>query len=87
MRRNKKQTEKSIRYNLSSLAKSNIYNHYSATVRNKFDTLQDTSGRHTPNDEYENFVTVLLKVEAECTPTNQSAKCTVPRESKAVKEN
>ena len=27
------------------------------TVRNEFDSLQETSERHSPNDEYENFVT------------------------------
>ena len=30
------------------------------TVRNKFDTLQETSKRHTLNDKYENLVTARI---------------------------
>ena len=35
------------------------------TVRNKFDSLQETSETHTSNDEYENFVTSYLGVAVE----------------------
>ena len=48
---------------------------YTVTVRKKFNTLQETSERHTPNDEYENLVIALMETEAECISTNQSAKC------------
>ena len=54
------------------------------TVRNKFDTLQEISERHTPNDEYKNFITALIEMVAECTLTKSRAKCRVPRESIAV---
>ena len=48
-------------------------------VRNKFDTLQETSERHTLNHKYENFVTNRIEAAAaECTPTKPRAKCRVP---------
>ena len=52
-----------------SLANSDISNQYMVTVRNKFDTLQETSERYTPNDEYENFVTAHIDTAAKCIPT------------------
>ena len=56
------------------------------TVRNKFDTLQKTSEGHTPNDEYENFVTTHREVTAECIPTKLRAYCRVPCKSIFVRE-
>ena len=47
------------------------------TIKNKFDILQETPERHSPNDEYENFVTAHIEAVAECMPT----KCKVPWES------
>ena len=32
------------------------------TVRNKQDTLQETSEKHTPNNEYENFVIAHIEL-------------------------
>ena len=46
--RNKKKTHQSVHYDLSSLVNSNICNHSSVMVRNKFDTFQETSERLTP---------------------------------------
>ena len=54
------------------------------TVRNKFNTHQETFERHTLNDEYENFVTTHIEAAAKCTPTKPRAKCRVPREPIAV---
>ena len=48
------------------------------TVRNKFDSLQETSGRHTPNDKYENLVTTYMEVATECILNKQRAKYRVP---------
>ena len=45
--RNKKETFKASWYDWSSLVKSNINNQYTITVRNKFDTIQGLSERHT----------------------------------------
>ena len=36
------------------------------TVRNKFDTFQEIAERHTPNVEYENFVTTYIEAAVEC---------------------
>ena len=60
LRRNKKQTIKTTRFNLFSLTKRNISNKYSVTVRNKIDT-QEISERYTLNDKYENFVTAHME--------------------------
>ena len=61
-------------------------NHYSITVRDKFDTLEETSERLTPNDEYENFVTAHLEAATKCIPIKPRAKSRVPKESKAVQK-
>ena len=73
-------------YNWSSLTIQNISNKYTVTVRNKFDTLQETSERATPNDEYENFVTTHMEAAAECIATQPRPKCTVPWESLVIKK-
>ena len=41
------------------------------TVRNKFDILQKTSKRHTPNDEYEKFVTTNWEQQPSAFQPNQ----------------
>ena len=48
------------------------------TVRNKFNTLPETSERHSPNDKYENFVTAHTEAAAECIPSKLRAKCGIP---------
>ena len=50
LRRNTTQTVKGLRYDWSSLAKSEIRNQYIVTIRNKFDYLQETFERREPND-------------------------------------
>ena len=55
-------------------------------LRNKFNALQEKTGTHTPNDEYENFVTVHLEAAAEYIPTKQRTKSQVPWETLAVRE-
>ena len=47
------------------------------TVRNKFDSLQETSERLTLNDEYENFITTHIEVAAECILIKPRAKSRV----------
>ena len=44
--KNKAKTVKASHYDWSSLIKSDIGNHYMITVRNKFNTLLETSERH-----------------------------------------
>ena len=55
-------------------------------VRNKFNTLQDTSERHTLNGEYENFVTTHIEEAAIYIPTKPKAKCRISWETIAVRE-
>ena len=55
-------------------------------IKNMFDTIHETSERHTLNDKYENFVTTHLEAAAECIPTGPKVKSWVPKESTAVKE-
>ena len=55
-------------YDWFSLTNSDIKKQYTVTVRNKFGTLKETSERHIPNDEYENFVTTHIKTAAKCLP-------------------
>ena len=65
LQRNK--TVKASQYNLSSFTDNDIKNHY--TVRNKFDSLQETSTkRHTPDDKYKNFVSIYIEVASEWIP-------------------
>ena len=55
-------------------------------MRNKFNTLWETSERPTPNVEYEHFVTSYIEAAAECFPTKPKAKCRVPWEAIAIRE-
>ena len=57
--------------NWSSLTSSNIRNQYMVTVRNKFDTFQETYETLILNDEYENFVTAHIEAAVNYIPTNQ----------------
>ena len=47
----------------------------------------DTSERHTPNDEYENFHATHMKAAAKCISTKPRAKYRVPKKITAVREN
>ena len=77
---------KTTRYYWSSLIHSDISNEYTVTVRNKFDTPQEISGTHTPNDEYENFVIAHMEAAAESIPTKPRDVCKVPQELLVVKK-
>ena len=47
------------------------------TIRNKFDTHQETSERYSSNGKYEKFVTAHLEAAAECIPIKSRVKCRV----------
>ena len=47
------------------------------TVRNKFNTLQETFESHTSNNKYENFVAGHMKTATECIPNKPKPKCRV----------
>ena len=85
LRRNKKQTIKTTSYDWFTLTNWDTSSQYTATVRNKFDALQETSKRHTRDDEYENFVTAHIEAVSESIPTKPKAKYRVPWESIAKK--
>ena len=73
-------------YDWSSLFNGDISNKYMLTVRNEFDILQDISEIHTPNDEYENFVTAHMEAAAECIQSKLRAKCGVPWEPLVIRK-
>ena len=56
------------------------------TVKNKFDTVQETSEGHNPNEEYENFVITHKEARADSIPTKLRSKGKVSWESTAVRE-
>ena len=59
---------------------------HTVTVRKKFDTIHETSEKHTLNNKYENFVATNKEAAAECIPTKPRAECRVPLESIEVRE-
>ena len=60
---------------------------YVLELRNRFETLQETTKKSTPNDEYENFVNAHLEAAANCIPTKHKTKYRVPWETLALREN
>ena len=81
------QTTTTIHYDWSLLNNRDIKDKYTLTQSNKFDALQEISEIPTPNDEYENFVNVHLEAAAECIPTKQRAKPSVPWETLEVRKS
>ena len=69
------QTVKTSQYDWSSHANRDINYQYTIIVKNKFDSLQKTRERHTPNDEYENFVTTHIEAAVRCIPIKPRTKC------------
>ena len=59
------------------LANRDISNQSTATERNKFDTLQETPERRTPNIKDEIFVTASIEAAAECISAKSRAKCRI----------
>ena len=86
LRRNKIQTIKTTRYDWFSLVYRDISYKYTETLWNKFDTLQEISETHTPNDKYKIFVTAHMKAAAEFLLTKPVVICKVPWESLIVRK-
>ena len=84
LHRNKKQMHKASQYDWISLDNCDKNNQYMIILRNKLDTLQETSERHTLNDEYENCY-YTYRSSSWCIPTKPRAKCTILWESIAVR--
>ena len=79
-------TTTTVHYDWFLLNNRDIRDKYTLTLRNKFDILQEKTETRTPNDEYENFVNAHLEAAAECIPTKQIAKPSVPWETLAVRK-
>ena len=69
-----------------SFTNNDVSNEYTVNVKNKFDFIEETSKRHTPNNEYENFATAQLEATVEYIPTKSRVKCWVPWESLLVRK-
>ena len=86
LRKNAKRTATTKHYDCSLLNNRDIRDKYVLELRNRFETLQEKTGKSTPNDEYENFVNAHLKAAAKCIPTKLKTKYRVPWETLAVRE-
>ena len=84
LRRNSAGTTTTVFWSL--LKDKDIRDEYTLRLRKKFDALQEISETSTPNNVYENFVNVHLETAAECIPTKQRTKSTVPWETLAVRK-
>ena len=68
------------------LNNSDIRDKYALALRNKFDTLQEKTKTHTPNEKY-NFVNAHIEAAAaEFIRTKQRTKSRIPWETLAVRE-
>ena len=73
-------------YNSALLNNRDIRDKYVLELKNRFEALQEKTGKGTLNDEYESFVTAYLEAAAKCIPTNPRTKYRVPWETLAVRE-
>ena len=85
LQRNAARTTTTAHYDWSLLNNLDNRDKYMLTIRNKCDAQQKTE-THTPNDEYENFITPHLESAAKCIPAKQRAKPRVPWETLAVRK-
>ena len=86
LRKNTTQTTTTIHYDWALLNDKDIRDKYVFALRNKFDALQEKTGIHIPNDEYENFVNSHLEASAKYIPAKLGSKFRVPWETLAVRE-
>ena len=73
-------------YDWALLNNRDIRDKYVLELRNRFETLQEKTGKGTPNDEYENFVDAHLEAASKRIPTKPRTKYRVPWEMLAVRE-
>ena len=85
-RKNAKRTATTKHYDWALLNNRDIRDKNVLELRNRFETLQEKTGKSTPNDEYENFVNAHLESAAKCIPTKLKTKYRVPWETIAVRE-
>ena len=85
LRKNANRTKTSVLYEWAPLKSKDIRDKYTLALRNKYDSLQQQTETHTPNEEYDNFINTHLEVAAEFIQTKQS-KYRVRWETLAVRE-
>ena len=83
LRKNATWTVTTRRYDWALL---DIRDKYALELRNRFETLQEKTGKGTPNDEYENFVEAHLEAASKCIPTKPRTTYRVPWETSVVRE-
>ena len=69
LRKNVTRTATTKHYDLALLNNRDIRDKYVLELRNRFETLQEKTGKGTTNDEYENFVNTHLEAAANWIPT------------------
>ena len=75
-----------VHYDWARLNNKDIRDKYILAIRNKYDALQEQTETHTPNEEYENFISTHLELAAEFLPTKQRRKYRVRWETLAFRE-
>ena len=86
LRKNATWTKTTTHYGWALLNNKDIRDKYVIALRNKFNTLQEKTETHTPNDEYENFVNTHLEAAVKYIPTKHRTKSRIPWETLAVRE-
>ena len=86
LRKNATRTASTKHYDWALLNNRDIRDKYVIELRSRFEALQEKMEKHTPNDEYENFVNVHLEAAVKCIPTQLKTKYRVPWETLAVRE-
>ena len=86
IRNNTTQKTTTVHYDWSLLNNRDIREKYALALRNKFDAQQEKTEKHTPNNEYENFVNAHLESAAEYIPTKQRTKPRILWETSVVRE-
>ena len=81
LRKNATRTATTKHYDWALLNNRDIRDKYALELRNRFEALQEETGKGTPNDEYENFVEAHLEVASKCIPTKRRTKYRVPWET------
>ena len=85
LRKNATRTATTKHYDWALLNDRDIRDKYVLELRNRFETLQEKTGKGTPNDEYENFVDAHLEAASKCIPTKHRTKYRVLWETLAVR--
>ena len=86
LQKNATQTMNTKHYDWALLDYKDIRDIYVLALRKKFNALQEKTDIHTPNDEYENFVSTHLEAAAKYIPTKLRTKFRVQWETLAVRE-